>query len=108
MTGKRDEKRRVTRQKLIETARTLFDKRGFDGTGMRAVASQAGVSTGAIFANFASKEDLWSAVYGRDYVPPAVEIEQIKAKVRTVIKEMRDCGLAAPAQWADRLEGAIA
>ncbi|WP_261441872.1 TetR/AcrR family transcriptional regulator [Serratia grimesii] len=54
----REESQQQTRERLIETARQLFTVRGYGGTSIRDIASQAGYSQGAFYSNFASKEDL--------------------------------------------------
>src|SRR5262245_57701400 len=54
-----------TREKILDTALTLFRKQGFDGTTMRDVAKQAGVALGAAYYYFPSKEALVMAYYER-------------------------------------------
>jgi AcrR family transcriptional regulator len=56
---RRDESQAQTREALLEAAGRLFDARGFAGTSIVDVASEAGYTTGALYSNFASKEDLF-------------------------------------------------
>lgn len=59
----------ATRAKVVTAAARLWSEPfSYEGVGMREIAAEAGVSTGAIFANFASKGDLWRAAMG--YQPP--------------------------------------
>src|SRR5262245_39795857 len=51
-----------TRALLIETAGALFASRGYDRTSVDAIIRQAGVSKGAFYHHFASKEQLLDAV----------------------------------------------
>jgi len=51
-----------TRQRLIEAARSLFMERGYEGATVRDIAASAGLSTGAVFASFADKAELFNAV----------------------------------------------
>ena len=44
-----------TRVKVLEAARTLFAERGYDAATIRDIAKGAGMSTGAVFANFQDK-----------------------------------------------------
>lgn len=47
-----------TKLNLFKTALKLFNERGFDGTTMRAIASEAGVASGATYYHFNSKESI--------------------------------------------------
>jgi AcrR family transcriptional regulator len=58
-------KRAATRERLLEVALSLFRRRGFDHTSMREVASAAGLSVGAAYYHFPSKEAIVLAYYQR-------------------------------------------
>lgn len=47
-----------TRERLLDAAAVVFTEKGYDGTTVAEVARQAGLSTGAIYANFRDKADL--------------------------------------------------
>ena len=51
-----------TRQRLIESAKQLFMERGYEGATVRDIAAAAGLSTGAVFASFADKVELFNEV----------------------------------------------
>jgi AcrR family transcriptional regulator len=51
-----------SRQSLLEAAKRLFMERGYEGATVREIASAAGLSTGAVFASFSDKSDLFNAV----------------------------------------------
>jgi AcrR family transcriptional regulator len=61
----RAERRERTRGDLVDAAERLFVAQGFHATSVDAVAEEAGYTKGAVYSNFASKEDLFLAVYGR-------------------------------------------
>jgi AcrR family transcriptional regulator len=61
----RTERQAQTRAELIDAAERLFTGRGFHATSVADVAAAAGYTTGAVYSNFASKEDLFFAVYER-------------------------------------------
>jgi AcrR family transcriptional regulator len=53
----------TTRGRLIEVAAELFGTRGYEATSIEDVLEQAGVSKGALYHHFSSKEALFEAVY---------------------------------------------
>ena len=50
--------KQATRKRILEAAGRRFKQGGIDGTGVAAVMSDAGLTNGAFYAHFASKEDL--------------------------------------------------
>src|SRR5256885_9759538 len=46
------------RQSVINTASRVFRERGFDGIGLKDLMEAAGLTQGAFYKQFASKEDL--------------------------------------------------
>jgi AcrR family transcriptional regulator len=61
----RSERQARTREELVDAAERLFTRNGFHATSVDAVADEAGYTKGAVYSNFASKEDLFFAVYER-------------------------------------------
>jgi AcrR family transcriptional regulator len=51
-----------TREKIVTAAKSLFAKRGYEGATIRDIARTAGMSTGAVFASFADKSDLFTDI----------------------------------------------
>ena len=52
-----------TRQKILDAARRAFARKGYDATTNKDIAEDVGITTGAIYHYFASKADLYVAVY---------------------------------------------
>jgi TetR/AcrR family transcriptional regulator, transcriptional repressor for nem operon len=50
--------KQATRQRILEAAGRRFKEDGIDGAGVAAVMSDAGLTNGAFYGHFASKEDL--------------------------------------------------
>jgi TetR/AcrR family transcriptional regulator, transcriptional repressor for nem operon len=50
--------KQATRQRIIEAAGRRFKEDGIDGAGVAAVMSDAGLTNGAFYGHFTSKEDL--------------------------------------------------
>ena len=59
---KRTEKQARTRAELLATAAKVFARRGYRGASVEEIAEEAGYSHGAVYSNFAGKEDLFLAV----------------------------------------------
>lgn len=55
----------TTRQLLTE-ARRLFAQKGFAGTSIEEIVRAAGVTRGAMYHHFSSKEDLFEAVFAKE------------------------------------------
>jgi AcrR family transcriptional regulator len=51
-----------TRAKVLASARALFSEQGYEGATIRDIAASAGMSTGAVFANFSDKSDLFREI----------------------------------------------
>lgn len=52
------EHKQVTRQRIIDTAGRRLKRDGIDGSGVATLMKDAGLTNGAFYAHFASKEDL--------------------------------------------------
>lgn len=64
MSRRRDQKTE-TRADILFVARKLFIGHGYGAVTMRQVAKAAGRSTGAIFLNWAGKDELFTEAMGR-------------------------------------------
>lgn len=85
----RRERQALTRDRLIEVASDELLRSGFRGTSLERVAEAAGFSKGAVYSNFASKEDLVLAV--------------LDQRFRHRLDRLRDRLEAAPETVEDRL-----
>ena len=52
------DQKQATRQRIVEAAGRRFKQDGIDGAGVAAVMSDAGLTNGAFYGHFSSKEDL--------------------------------------------------
>ena len=66
----RREQKERTRVKILLAAKVLFEAHGFEKATMREIAKAAGMSTGAVFANWRDKAHLYREVYGHDPITP--------------------------------------
>ena len=53
-----------TREKILDAAKREFLNKGFAGTNVRAVAREAGVTTGALYNLFKNKDGIFEALVG--------------------------------------------
>lgn len=67
-----------TRAHVLAVARSMFEESGFDTT-LRAIAAFAGCSTGAIFAHWSSKDELFVEAVGRPHLTDARGAELLAA-----------------------------
>lgn len=88
-----DAKRTEQRERVLEAAARLFAQKGYGGTGMRALAREAGVSLSMINYYFGSKqgvfEQLLDQIHDRYFgtVRRAIESEdEIEGKVRAWVR----------------------
>src|SRR5262249_52935422 len=58
----RKETQEQTRARLVETAKELFLADGYNATSLGQVADAAGYTKGAVYSNFATKQELGLAV----------------------------------------------
>src|SRR3954464_9472067 len=73
-----------TPAKVLAAARRLFSESGYEGATIRDIASAAGMSTGAVFANFADKSDLFREIMIADMASLAEAMREAALKGRTV------------------------
>jgi AcrR family transcriptional regulator len=59
-----ERRRQLTRDALIAAATEVFTRKGFQAASLEEIADTAGFTKGAIYSNFASKEELLHAVIG--------------------------------------------
>jgi AcrR family transcriptional regulator len=85
----RAERREQTRQELVTAAEECFVSGGFHASSVEQIADRAGYTKGAVYSNFASKEDLFFAVYER----------RIEQALTEVAPELRKAGAAQAIDW---------
>jgi AcrR family transcriptional regulator len=54
-----------TRDRILDVALELFTEQGYDGTSLRQIAEQLGVTKAALYYHFVSKEDILMALHMR-------------------------------------------
>jgi AcrR family transcriptional regulator len=99
----REESKARTRADLLRAARRLFLRNGFTATSLADIAEEAGLTKGAVYSNFESKEDLFLALLAGDAERPYAAQEDL-APSDTIIASGGDAMARAQA-WAEHLGG---
>jgi AcrR family transcriptional regulator len=73
-----------TRERVLAAARSLFSERGYEGATIRDIAQVAGMSTGAVFASFADKSELFEEILTADYEVIYAQMIQASRNAKTV------------------------
>lgn len=99
----REDKRQANRARILQAARKVFGRRGYHGATIEEIADESGLSNGALYYNFANKEDLflalledWRANLIRDvesaFASPdrrrRAPEEQLRDEVRQILKAL--------------------
>ncbi|HTD58841.1 MAG TPA: TetR/AcrR family transcriptional regulator [Solirubrobacteraceae bacterium] len=94
----RAETQAVTRAELIEAAASVFARRGFQAARVEEIAEEAGYSHGAVYSNFAGKEELFLAVF-EQYMSERIEEVAGATEVEGTFAQRAQ---AAADQWMQR------
>jgi len=73
----RDERRAQTRERLLDAAVDVFNRLGYFGASLEAVADAAGYTKGAVYSNFTTKAELFRAVMERSQGGRALAAETL-------------------------------
>jgi AcrR family transcriptional regulator len=73
------ERREQTRDEVLAAAARVFAKRGFHASSLDAIAEEAGFSRGAVYYNFADKEELFLELLDRRCAERAQDLRDVFA-----------------------------
>jgi AcrR family transcriptional regulator len=79
----------MTRQRLLEAAEAVFARHGFHGASVEEIAREAGATTGAVYSNFAGKEDLFLALFEASTASQVGEYSEIFSAGTTLEEQAR-------------------
>jgi AcrR family transcriptional regulator len=74
------ERREETREQVLAAAARVFARRGFHGTSLEAIADEAGFSRGAVYYNYADKQELFLELLDRRCAERAEDLRQVFAE----------------------------
>lgn len=104
----RQEKAQETRKKILEAAKKLITKNGFENVSIEDIARTAGVSTVSFYTYFKRKEDIVDEINQRDFYHLAdivgeMDDNDIVGKLgyycHEFLKEIEDVGIEICRQW---------
>ena len=82
--NKHELKTRETRELLLQAAKTVFVRDGYEGAELGEIAALAGRTKGAIYAQFKSKEDIFLALVEEHMLRNRAQAEKLLAESTTV------------------------
>ncbi len=88
-----------TRKELVEAAQRVLLARGYEGTRVSEIASEAGLTTGAIYNHFSSKADLLSAAIA-ERAPDVISELLQSGDGASVLEAIRRIGTLLPESTA--------
>ncbi len=94
----RSQRQAQTRAHLIEAATIVFARRGFQAATVEEISEQAGYSHGAVYSNFAGKEELFLAVFEQYMTQRIAEVAQASEIEGSFAERAR----AGADQWMQR------
>jgi AcrR family transcriptional regulator len=72
-----EERRQETREEILTAASRVFSRLGFHGTSLEAIAEEAGFSRGAVYYNFADKDELFLELLDRRCAERAEDLREV-------------------------------
>jgi AcrR family transcriptional regulator len=85
----RDEQKALSRRRLLDGAEAVFARAGFHGASVDAIAREAGATTGALYSNFTSKEELFLALFEERIAADVGDYSEIVSAGTTVEEQAR-------------------
>ena len=91
---RRERERVETRQKILDAARDLFVRKGYEATTMRAIAERVEYTPTAIYHHFESKEALVAECCAGDWLSLTRAVQRIATGVEDPIERLAKIGAA--------------
>ncbi len=101
--NRRQQAKNRTYKKVLDTARDLFMEKGYEKATIRDIATGANMSTGAVFANFKNKADLFMAVAQAEFSERNQRMEAEAQKNATLIERILGISAVDYELYLDRL-----
>ena len=92
--SRRDEQRAEAKEKILAAAAACFAEKGYSGCSVQDIADRAGVSKGALYVYYSSKEELFKAMIAIQYdraLERSTAARQCASHLSGVIWFMSEC-----------------
>jgi TetR/AcrR family transcriptional regulator, transcriptional repressor for nem operon len=80
----------ATRRRMIETAGRRFKSDGIDGSGIATLVADAGLTNGAFYGHFASKDDLVASVVAQQLTDQVAVVDALPAGPESIEAFLRE------------------
>lgn len=84
------EHKEATRRRMIETAGRRFKSDGIDGSGIATLVADAGLTNGAFYGHFASKDDLVASVVAQQLADQVSVVDGLPQGLASVEQYLRE------------------
>jgi len=84
------EHKEATRRRMVETAGRRFKSDGIDGSGIATLVADAGLTNGAFYGHFASKDDLVATVVAQQLTDQVARVNAMPAGLASVEAFLRE------------------
>jgi len=84
------EHKEATRRRMIETAGRRFKSDGIDGSGIATLVADAGLTNGAFYGHFSSKDDLVATVVAQQLADQVAVVNSLPAGIASVEEFLRE------------------
>ncbi|THA27161.1 TetR/AcrR family transcriptional regulator [Streptomyces sp. RKND-216] len=101
-----DEARLPVPQRLLAAATRLFADQGYDRTSVQEIVEAAGVTKGALYHYFGSKDDLLHEIYGRLLRLQQERLDAVAGREASVESRLRDAAADVVVTTIDNLDDA--
>lgn len=95
--------KQATRARMIDTASRRFKADGFDGSGISTLVSDAGLTNGAFYGHFSSKDELIAEVVSAELARQLAQVESLPTGPTSVAAFITD--YLSPSHRDDRAGG---
>src|SRR6266536_6724760 len=93
----RAERKAATREQLLGAAARVFARKGYAGASVDDIAEEAGFTVGALYSNFAGKQELLMAAFERHCDQDLARVQALLADERS---EERRVGKECRSRWS--------